>query len=73
MRISASHGMESVKAGGRRLFSPELENQFVYFVHSYYVPINEFTAAVQTIFTLLVLLYIKIISMLHNFTLRRVG
>lgn len=27
------------------LFSPSLENQFVYFVHSYYVPLNESTAA----------------------------
>ncbi|MCD7977134.1 MAG: imidazole glycerol phosphate synthase subunit HisH [Tannerellaceae bacterium] len=27
------------------LFTPELENQFVYFVHSYYVPVNENTAA----------------------------
>lgn len=27
------------------LFSPALENQFVYFVHSYYVPLNESTAA----------------------------
>ncbi len=27
------------------LFSPALENQFVYFVHSYYVPLNADTAA----------------------------
>ena len=27
------------------LFSPALENQFVYFVHSFYVPLNEATAA----------------------------
>ena len=27
------------------LFNAELENHFVYFVHSYYVPVNEFTAA----------------------------
>lgn len=27
------------------LFSPTLENQFVYFVHSFYVPLNEATAA----------------------------
>ena len=27
------------------LFNAELENQFVYFVHNYYVPVNEFTAA----------------------------
>lgn len=27
------------------LFSDQLENKFVYFVHSFYVPINEFTAA----------------------------
>lgn len=27
------------------LFSPALENQFVYFVHSFYVPLNEDTAA----------------------------
>jgi len=34
--------LTNVKDG---LFSQELENQFVYFVHSYYVPVNEFTAA----------------------------
>ncbi|MCD8193603.1 MAG: imidazole glycerol phosphate synthase subunit HisH [Tannerellaceae bacterium] len=28
-----------------QLFPEELNNQFVYFVHSYYVPVNEFTAA----------------------------
>lgn len=28
-----------------RLFPDELENKFVYFVHSYYVPVNEYTAA----------------------------
>ena len=27
------------------LFSPSLENQFVYFVHSFYVPLNEATTA----------------------------
>lgn len=27
------------------LFEGQLENQFVYFVHSYYVPVNEYTAA----------------------------
>lgn len=27
------------------LFDKELENQFVYFVHSYYVPVNAYTAA----------------------------
>jgi len=27
------------------LFTPEQENQFVYFVHSYYVPVNDFTVA----------------------------
>lgn len=27
------------------LFNKQLENQFVYFVHSFYVPVNEFTAA----------------------------
>lgn len=27
------------------LFSEQLENKFVYFVHSYYVPVNEYTAA----------------------------
>jgi glutamine amidotransferase len=26
--------------------SPELENKFVYFVHSFYVPVNEYTSAV---------------------------
>ena len=28
-----------------RLFNERLENKFVYFVHSYYVPVNEYTAA----------------------------
>ncbi|MDD2436849.1 MAG: imidazole glycerol phosphate synthase subunit HisH [Massilibacteroides sp.] len=28
-----------------RLFGPELEGKFTYFVHSYYVPVNEFTVA----------------------------
>lgn len=28
-----------------KLFAGELENKFVYFVHSYYVPVNEYTAA----------------------------
>lgn len=32
----------NVKEG---LFNEQLENQFVYFVHSFYVPVNEFTAA----------------------------
>ena len=32
----------NVKEG---LFNTQLENQFVYFVHSFYVPINDFTAA----------------------------
>lgn len=27
------------------LFADDIENQFVYFVHSYYVPLNDFTAA----------------------------
>lgn len=27
------------------LFSEQLENKFVYFVHSYYVPLNDYTAA----------------------------
>lgn len=33
--------------GGLRgeLFDPSLEGQFAYFVHSYYVPVNEYTAA----------------------------
>lgn len=29
-----------------KIFDSSIENQFVYFVHSYYVPINEYTAAV---------------------------
>lgn len=28
-----------------KLFDDQLENQFVYFVHSFFVPLNEFTAA----------------------------
>lgn len=28
-----------------KLFNDESENKFVYFVHSYYVPVNEYTAA----------------------------
>lgn len=35
--------LTNVKNG---LFNPELEERFVYFVHSYYVPINECTAAI---------------------------
>ncbi len=27
------------------LFGPSIENEYVYFVHSYYVPVNEFTIA----------------------------
>lgn len=34
--------LTQVKSG---LFDPSLENKFVYFVHSYYVPVNESTAA----------------------------
>ncbi|MDR0429458.1 MAG: imidazole glycerol phosphate synthase subunit HisH [Tannerellaceae bacterium] len=34
--------LNDVKSG---LFSNELENQFVYFVHSYYVPVNRHTTA----------------------------
>jgi glutamine amidotransferase len=34
--------LTDVKEG---LFTPALEGRFVYFVHSYYVPLNEFTAA----------------------------
>lgn len=34
--------LTNVKNG---LFNPQLEEQFVYFVHSYYVPVNEYTAA----------------------------
>ncbi len=34
--------LTNVKDG---LFSAELENQFVYFVHSYYVPLNDYTIA----------------------------
>lgn len=34
--------LANVKNG---LFNPQLEEQFVYFVHSYYVPVNEYTAA----------------------------
>ena len=34
--------LTNVKSG---LFNERLENKFVYFVHSYYVPVNEYTAA----------------------------
>ncbi len=34
--------LSDVKSG---LFNPSLENQFVYFVHSYYVPVNNCTIA----------------------------
>ena len=33
----------NVKGG---LFNKQLENKFVYFVHSFYVPVNDCTAAV---------------------------
>lgn len=38
-------GWNSIMQTRSPLFTGNLENQFVYFVHSYYVPINEFTIA----------------------------
>ncbi len=38
-------GWNTLTKVNSQLFSQELNNKFVYFVHSYYVPVNEFTAA----------------------------
>ena len=54
------------------LFNKQLENQFVYFVHSFYVPVNEFTAAKLITYIHSVLLCIKIIFMPPNFILKKV-
>ncbi len=39
-------GWNSLTQTRSTLFQGDLENRFVYFVHSYYVPVNEYTAAV---------------------------
>ncbi|WP_243349940.1 imidazole glycerol phosphate synthase subunit HisH [Parabacteroides sp. FAFU027] len=38
-------GWNSIYNLNDKMFPKELENEFVYFVHSFYVPINDFTAA----------------------------
>jgi len=38
-------GWNSIRNLKGELFDPSLEEQFVYFVHSYYVPVNDWTAA----------------------------
>ena len=38
-------GWNSLDRAGGDLFPPELEGAYVYFVHSYYVPVCEYTAA----------------------------
>lgn len=38
-------GWNTITNVNSKLFSNQLENKFVYFVHSYYVPVNEHTAA----------------------------
>lgn len=38
-------GWNSITQVSSALFDAELENRFVYFVHSYYVPLNDYTAA----------------------------
>ena len=38
-------GWNSIYNLNTQMFPKELENEFVYFVHSYYVPVNQFTAA----------------------------
>lgn len=38
-------GWNSITDVKEGLFNKQLENQFVYFVHSFYVPVNDFTAA----------------------------
>ena len=43
--FSASAKNSSLRQFSRGLFNERLENKFVYFVHSYYVPVNEYTAA----------------------------
>lgn len=39
-------GWNSITQTRSSLFQGDLENHFVYFVHSYYVPVSEYTAAV---------------------------
>lgn len=38
-------GWNTIQNVSKTLFSPSLENQYVYFVHSYYVPVNAYTVA----------------------------
>lgn len=38
-------GWNTLTDANSDLFSKQLENKFVYFVHSYYVPLNDYTAA----------------------------
>jgi imidazole glycerol phosphate synthase, glutamine amidotransferase subunit len=38
-------GWNSIYNLNDKMFPKELENEFVYFVHSFYVPVNDFTAA----------------------------
>lgn len=38
-------GWNSIYNLNTKMFPQELENEFVYFVHSFYVPVNDFTAA----------------------------
>ena len=38
-------GWNSIYNLNETMFPKELENEFVYFVHSFYVPVNDFTAA----------------------------
>ena len=38
-------GWNNITDLNSKIFDPSLESQYVYFVHSYYVPVNEYTAA----------------------------
>ncbi len=38
-------GWNTISNLNSNIFDPSIENRYVYFVHSYYVPINEYTAA----------------------------
>lgn len=56
-----------------KLFEGLGNEEFVYFVHSYYVPLNECTAAQTDYICLIARRCTKIISMQHNFILKKAG
>ena len=44
-------GWNSLSLTGNSWIDPTIENQYVYFVHSYYVPVNSFTSAITEYIT----------------------